>query len=268
LILGIVEGLTEFLPVSSTGHLLVVQRLLGIEASEAANAYVIVIQIGAIVAVLGLYRARIVQLLSGSIGREPVGKRIAIALVIAFLPAAVLGLLFDDAIERYLFGPWPVVVAWTLGGLLLLVVSPRIRTDRGRALEQIEWRVALGIGLAQCVALWPGTSRSLATILGGVACGLSLAAAVEFSFLLGLVTLAAATAYKLLDSGRALLDSYALPELAVGFVAAFLSAIVAVRWMVAWLSRRGLGVFGWWRLFAAAVVVFLLLSERLAAGRG
>jgi undecaprenyl-diphosphatase len=179
-----------------------------------------------------------------------------------------LGFLFDHAIERYLFGPWPVVVAWTLGGLLLLAVAPRIRNDRGRALEQIEWRAALGIGLAQCVALWPGTSRSLATILGGIACGLSLAAAVEFSFLLGLVTLGAATAYKLLDSGRALLDSYALPELALGFVAAFLSAIIAVRWMVAWLNRRGLGVFGWWRLFAATIVVALLLSERLAAGRG
>jgi undecaprenyl-diphosphatase len=274
LLLGLVEGLTEFLPVSSTGHLLVVQRLLGIEASEAANAYVIVIQLGAIAAVLGLYRQRIAQMLAGALGRDALGRRLLVAVIVAFLPAAVAGFTLDHTIERYLFGPWPVVVAWTLGGALLLVIAPRLRGDpndasqRRRPLEAIDLKTALIIGVAQCAALWPGTSRSLATILGGIAAGLSLAAAVEFSFLLGLVTLGAASAYKLLDSGSALFGSYGALELAAGFITAGVSAWLAVRWMVAWLSRRGLGVFGWWRLVAAAVVSALLLSERLAAGGG
>jgi undecaprenyl-diphosphatase len=263
LILGLVEGLTEFLPVSSTGHLLVVQRLLGIPSSEAANAYAIVIQAGAIAAVLGLYRRRLAQMALGLAGREPAGARMILALGVAFLPAAVAGLAFDEAIERYLFGSWPVVAAWALGGVVLLVLGPRLRARQGSELETITWRIALAVGLAQCAALWPGVSRSLATILGGLAVGLSLAAAVEFSFLLGVLTLSAATAYKLLDSGRAMLDAYGPAELVVGFAVAWLSAVVAVKWMLAWLNQRGLTIFGWWRLAAAAVVAGLLLSGHL-----
>jgi undecaprenyl-diphosphatase len=263
LILGLVEGLTEYLPVSSTGHLLIAQRLLGIEASEAANAYAIVIQAGAIAAVLGLYRKRVVQMALGVGGREPVGARIALCLVVAFVPAAALGLLAGDAIEAYLFGPWPVAIAWAAGGLLLLVVAPRLKAAEGRALEALTPRIALIVGVAQCAALWPGVSRSLATILGGLAAGLSIAAAVEFSFLLGLLTLGAATAYKSLGSGTAMLEAYGVTELAVGFVAAWLSAILAVKWMVAWLNHRGFGVFGYWRLAAAAVVIFMLVTGRM-----
>jgi undecaprenyl-diphosphatase len=259
-ILGLVEGLTEFLPVSSTGHLLVVQRLLGIAESEAANAYAIVIQIGAIAAVLGLYRRRVGQMTLGLIGRDSVGARMAGALVLAFVPAAIAGLTADDVIERYLFGPWPVVAAWALGGVALLVLAPRLENVGGRALEEVDWRTALIVGVAQCAALWPGVSRSLATILGGLAAGLSLAAAVEFSFLLGLITLGAASAYKSLDSGGAIVDAYGIPELATGFVVAWVSAVVAVRWMIDWLGRRGLGVFGWWRLGVALVVATLLLA--------
>src|SRR5690606_28546181 len=149
LILGLVEGLTEYLPVSSTGHLLVVQRLLGIEASEAANAYAIVIQAGAIVAVLGLYRRRVWQMTLGVAGHDPTGARIAIALLVAFVPAAVLGLSAGDAIERYLFGPWPIALAWAVGGLLILGIAHRIHPTQGNALESITWRVALIIGIAQ-----------------------------------------------------------------------------------------------------------------------
>jgi undecaprenyl-diphosphatase len=264
-ILGLVEGLTEFLPVSSTGHLLVVQRLLGIEESEAANAYAIVIQAGAIAAVLGLYRKRVGQMALGLVGRDPIGARMALALVVAFLPAAVAGFTAGKTIERYLFGPWPVVAAWAVGGVALLVAAPRLSKVEGRPLEDIGMRAALVIGIAQCAALWPGVSRSFATILGGVAAGLSLTAAVEFSFLLGLITLGAATAYKSLDSGSAITEAYALPELATGFVVAWVSALVAVRWMIDWLSRRGLGVFGWWRLGAAVVVAALLLTGVLHA---
>lgn len=266
LILGLIEGLTEFLPVSSTGHLLVVQRLMGIPSSEAANAYAIVIQAGAIAAVLGLYRRRVAQMARGLGGREPDGARMLLAMGVAFLPAAVFGLAFDEAIEQYLFGAWPVVAAWALGGLLLLVLGPRLRGRQGLELETISWRIALVVGCAQCAALWPGVSRSLATILGGLAVGLSLAAAVEFSFLLGVLTLGAATAYKLLDSGRAMLDAYGRLELVCGFAVAWLAAVVAVKWMLAWLNQRGLSIFGWWRLAAAAIVAGLLLSGHLQEG--
>ena len=267
LILGLVEGLTEYLPVSSTGHLLIAQRLLGIEASEAANAYAIVIQAGAIAAVLGLYRRRVSQLARGLVGRDHDGQRMALGLIVAFVPAATLGLLAGDTIESYLFGPWPVAAAWAAGGLLLLVIAPRLRGAQGRSLEALTVRAALIVGFAQCAALWPGVSRSLATILGGLAAGLSLVAAVEFSFLLGLITLGAATAYKSLDSGTAMMEAYGATELAVGFIAAWVSAVLAVKWMVAWLSERGLAVFGWWRLAAAGVVVALILTGRLDGGQ-
>ena len=261
LILGLVEGLTEYLPVSSTGHLVVTQRLLGIGASEAANAYAVAIQAGAIAAVLGLYRRRVLQILEGLVGKDRDGTRLLLSLVVGFFPAAVFGLLFDAKIEEYLFGPWPVVVAWAAGGLLLLVLAPRLKPGReGLAIEAVGPRMALYIGLAQCAALWPGVSRSLATILGGLAVGLSVVAAVEFSFLLGLLTLGAATAYKALGSGRVMLDAYGPVALAVGFGAAWLSAVLSVRWMVAWLSRRSFAIFAVWRLAAAAIVCALLLG--------
>ena len=263
LILGLVEGLTEYLPVSSTGHLLVVQRLLGIESSEAANAYAIVIQAGAILAVLGLYRQRVAQMAFGVAGREPVGARIAVGLAAAFVPAAILGLTAEDAIEGYLFGPWPVAAAWAAGGIVILVTASRVKAAQGYRLEELTLRAAIIIGVAQCAALWPGVSSSLATILGGLGAGLSLAAAVEFSFLLGLITLGAATAYKALTSGQVMLEEYGVTELAVGFVAAWISAVLAVKWMVAWLNTRGLAVFGWWRLAAAGLVTVLLLTGQM-----
>ena len=262
IVLGLVEGLTEYLPVSSTGHLLVAQRLLGIGADEAANAYAIAIQGGAIAAVVLLYRRRLLQVASGVLGRDTAGRRLAVALVLAFLPAAVAGLAFDEAIEQRLFGPLPVAFAWAAGGVLMLVVGARM-TREGTPLESMTWRAALLVGLCQCAALWPGVSRSLATILGGVAAGLSLGAAVEFSFLLGLLTLGAATSYKAVDSGAAMLQAYGPVQLLVGFLAAWLSATVSVRWMVGWLQRRGLALFGWWRLAAAALVLVLVYTGRL-----
>jgi len=263
LILGLVEGITEFLPVSSTGHLLVTQRLLGIQASEAANTYAIVIQLGAIAAVLGLYRTRVRQIALGAVGRDAGGTRLLVALVVAFLPAAVLGFTTDDIIEGYLFGPWPIAFSWAVGGVLLLAIQGRFRGRTGKSLDDIQIKIALTVGIAQCAALWPGVSRSLATILGGLAAGLSMVAAVEFSFLLGLLTLGAATAYKLLKSGSVMLEAYGPVEIAAGFVMAWLSAILAVKWMVAWLAERGLGIFGWWRLLGAALVTILVLTGHL-----
>jgi undecaprenyl-diphosphatase len=264
LILGLVEGLTEYLPVSSTGHLVVTQRLLGIGASEAANAYAIAIQAGAILAVLGLYRQRVGQMCLGLAGRHRDGARLLVALLVGFVPAAVMGLLFDEKIERYLFGPWPVVAAWAAGGVLLLLLGRRLEAARaGLSIEAVTPRMALLIGVAQCAALWPGVSRSLATILGGLAVGLSVIAAVEFSFLLGLLTLGAATAYKALGSGRAMIEAYGILPVAVGFIAAWVAAMLSVRWMVGWLGRRSFGIFAIWRLCAAAIVAGLLLSGLL-----
>jgi len=260
LILGLVEGITEYLPVSSTGHLLIAQRLLGIEASDTANAYAIVIQAGAILAVLGLYRQRVLQLFAGVLGRDATGLSLTLSVIAAFLPAAVVGVIFDKRIEAVLFGVEPIIAAWIIGALAILALSRWIQKRReGRSLEQLQWQQAVLIGLVQCIAMWPGTSRSLVTILGGLAVGLSMAAAVEFSFLLGLLTLTAATAYKSFKVGPGMVDAYGWTALLVGFAAAAVSAAVSVKWMVGWLNRHGLTVFAWWRLAAAGIAAAVLL---------
>jgi undecaprenyl-diphosphatase len=269
LILGLVEGVTEYLPVSSTGHLLLAQRWMGIESSPAADAFAICIQAGAILAVLGLYRARVAQMLLGLTGKNPEGLRLALNLVAAFLPAALIGLLLEKPIKKYLFGGgqwglWPVVAAWFVGGAAILAVS-LWRRQRGRSpaagldLGHLTLGMALIVGTAQCLAMWPGVSRSLITIVGGVLVGLSLPAAVELSFLLGVITLSAATAKDALDHGAEMLSSYGIAPLAVGFFAAWISAVVAVRWMVDYLKNHGMEIFGWYRvLLALAVATWLL----------
>jgi undecaprenyl-diphosphatase len=260
LILGLVEGITEYLPVSSTGHLLIAQRWLGIEINDAANGYAIAIQAGAIVAVLGTYRQRVAIMLEGVVGRSPAGLQLATCIIAAFLPAAILALLFDDYIEANWFGVKQVIAAWIFGGLLILALSRWVKARReGMDLAQLGWRAAVLIGLAQCVAMWPGTSRSLVTILSGLAVGLSMAAAVEFAFLLGVLTLTAATAYTVVKSGGSMLTEYGWPSLLTGFLAAWMSAALAVKWMVAWLNKHGLTLFAWWRFAAAAIATALLL---------
>jgi undecaprenyl-diphosphatase len=268
-ILGLVEGLTEYLPVSSTGHLLVTQRLLGIDSSNSADAFAICIQAGAILAVLGLYRGRVAQMTSGLFGGDLVGRRLALCIITAFLPAAVIGLILEKPIKKYLFGGeewglWPVVAAWFVGGIAILVVSAwnRRRADSPRSgldLDHLTIRMALVVGLIQCVAMWPGVSRSLLTIVGGLLVGLSVPAAVEFSFLLGVVTLTAATAYDGLKHGQEMLEHYGAVPLLVGFGAAWLSAVLAVKWMVGYLKSHGLEIFGWYRIAAAIVVAAWLL---------
>ena len=266
-VLGIVEGITEYLPVSSTGHLILAQRALGIADDEASRAYAICIQSGAILAVLGLDLARVRALVRGLVGRDAVGRRLAFHLLVAFVPAALIGVLCDDPIERLLFGLWPVIAAWLVGGVVILSV-PALRRGRplgeGLELDRMTTRVAFLIGLAQCLALWPGTSRSLATIGAGLLLGLSGAAAVEFSLLLGLLTLLAATAYKGLDSGPEMLAAYGPAAIVAGLLAAWLSAALAVRWLVAYLRRRGLAAFGWYRAGLALAVAVLALAGWLA----
>ncbi len=270
--LGVVEGLTEYLPVSSTGHLLLTQRLLGIgeagKAKEAAEAYAICIQAGAILAVAGLYFRYVRRMALGVFGRDAEGLRLAVNLGVAFLPAAAIGLLFEKAIKERLFGGgamglWPVAGAWVVGGILILVMDRWMhahrQSGRGLTVEQLTWRLALGIGAAQCIAMWPGFSRSLATILGGLAFGLSLTGAVEFSFLLGLVTLSASTAVDALQHGRVMLEAYGIVTPVIGLAAAFFSAVIAVTWMVRYLQRHPMTVFGWYRIvLGLAVSVWLL----------
>jgi len=299
IILGLVEGLTEYLPVSSTGHLILAQRAMGL-VGEEADAYAICIQAGAILAVLGLYWKRVKQAAVGWAGKvgfgpgDREGFQLGLNLLVAFLPAAVFGLLFDDLIEAYLFHPWPVAAALFVGGLAIIGVDrwqarTRPRKDAviaegdasepgqhaGRDLNQLTWMMALGIGLLQCAAMWPGTSRSLVTIVGGVLVGLSLAAAVEFSFLLGVITLCAATVYKAgaIDAVKNLVTddpepvmilemaaAYGWFSMILGSLAAWVSAVLAVKWMVGYLKKHGLSIFGYYRVALALVVAALILT--------
>ncbi|HMA12295.1 MAG TPA: undecaprenyl-diphosphate phosphatase, partial [Steroidobacteraceae bacterium] len=232
----------------------------GISESAASNGYAIAIQAGAILAVLGLYRQRVAGMVQGVLGRDAAGLNLAICIIVAFLPAAVFGVLFNSRIEEHLFGVRPVIAAWIVGGVLILALSRWTRSHReGRDLAHLTWQPALIIGLVQCLAMWPGTSRSLVTILGGLAMGLSMAAAVEFAFLLGVLTLTAATAYAAMKEGSGMVAAYGWTALLAGFAAAWISAALAVKWMVAWLNRHGLALFAWWRFLAAGIAAWLLL---------
>ncbi|MFV0524345.1 MAG: undecaprenyl-diphosphate phosphatase [Acidimicrobiales bacterium] len=252
-VLGLVEGLTEYLPVSSTGHLLVATRMLGLggtEASDAAlNAYAICIQAGAILAVVVLYRRRLIEMVEGVFGASDEGRSILLAVLAAFVPTALIGLALKDVVESRLFGPGPVAVAWLVGGVAILgLVRVGVFDRDGAPLGDLTIRNAAIIGLAQAIALWPGVSRSLVTIVAGVLVGLSLSAAVEFSFLLGLLTLTAATALTALTDGALLVDTFGVVTPLIGLFVAFVSAVASVRWMVSWLQSRGFGVFGWYRI--------------------
>jgi undecaprenyl-diphosphatase len=260
--LGVVEGVTEYLPVSSTGHLILVESLLGLDSPDhkaAVDAYSIVIQGGAVLAVLGLYWRRVGQMLQGVLGRDPTGLRLLFNLAIAFVPTGVTALLLKKLINQHLFHPAPVLAALTLGGIWMIWLD-RGRDphdDRGTPLDAIDWRTALGIGLFQCAALWPGTSRSMMTIAGAILLGVRARDAAEFSFLLGVPTLGAACVYELLKTPE--IRELGPGPAALGIAVAAITAALAVRWLVAFLNRRGLAPFGWYRL-ALAGVFFLSLA--------
>ena len=264
-VLGLVEGLTEYLPVSSTGHLLVANDALGLggtkESDDALDAYAICIQAGAILAVLVLYRRRVLQMVDGLLGRSAEGRTVLIAVLAAFVPTAVIGFAFKDLVRDKLFGVGPVAAAWLVGGVVILVLERQGFLRRpGVPLGQVTIRQALAIGVFQAIALWPGTSRSLVTIIGAVAVGLSLEAAVEFSFLLGLVTLGAATVLTGASDGKLMLDTFGVVTPLIGLVVAFAAAVVSVRWMVTWLQQRSFDVFGWYRLAIGVAAVGLLAA--------
>ncbi len=286
LILGLIEGITEYLPVSSTGHLIVAQRLMGIGTLTeidkiAADTFAICIQGGAILAVLGLYYKHVLKMLMGVLGRDPEGFQLAIAILIGFLPAAVLGILLNDIIEKNLFGLWPVIFAWIVGGIgILWTVNYRRKNPprgNGRDILKLAWQSALFIGLLQCVAMWPGTSRSLMTICGGLIVGLSVKSAVEYSFLLGVLTLSAATAKKAIwkiegigadydvwfGGIKLLIDQYDTLPLIAGLLTAAISAAFAVKWLVSYLQSHGLQIFGYYRIAIGLIVGTLILTNTL-----
>ena len=265
LVLGIVEGLTEFLPISSTGHLIVAGSLLGY-TGERAKMFEIVIQAGAILAVCWEYRARLVSVIAG-LPTSRNAQRFAINLLLAFLPAAVLGLLFAKLIKRHLFAPIPVALAFIVGALVILWVERRQRvapsTVRIDSVDALNWDDALKIGFAQAFALIPGTSRSGATIVGGMLFGLSRPAATEFSFFLAIPTLLAACAYELVRN-RTLLSTQDAQGLAIGFVAAFVSAFLCVRWLIRYVSRHDFVPFAWYRIAFGLLIVLTAWSGLVA----
>lgn len=271
IILGAIEGLTEYLPVSSTGHLLLVQRLLGLEKGVASDAYAIVIQAGAILAVMGLYWRRMKQMSLGLLGRDDDGFRLAINIVTAFAATVISYKLAEKLLEKTLYREVKDVLfhlphvsaAWIVGGVAILAVvylKPQSRVvSKGREIDQLTVAQALLIGVLQALAVWPGTSRSLVTIVAGVLVGLSVSAAVEFSFLLGVLTLLAATAMDINEHGQVLRDTYSLHTMILGVVTAGLFAALAVKWMVTYLRGHSLAIFGWYRVGLGLLVVAALL---------
>jgi len=256
LILGIVEGLTEFLPVSSTGHLIIAGSLLGYTGDQA-KMFEIVIQAGAILAVCWEYRARLFAVARGILSNAR-AQRFVANLAIAFVPAAALGFAFGKVIKAYLFAPVPVACAFVVGAFVILWAERRqkLRPEAVRidSVDDMRWPDALKVGLAQSFALIPGTSRSGATIIGGMLFGLSRTAATEFSFFLAIPTLFAATGYEILK-GSEHLFARDLPAFGVGFVAAFVSAFLCVRWLIRYVSHHDFIPFVWYRLVFGALVL-------------
>ena len=251
-ILGIVEGLTEFLPISSTGHLILVGDLLDFN-DEKGKMFEIAIQFAAILAVCWEYRAKIGEVVAGlSSSRQ--AQRFVVNLLIAFVPAAVLGLMFATSIKLHLFAPVPVALAFIIGGLVILWAEKRDHRVSIETVDDMRWQDALKVGLAQCFALIPGTSRSGATIIGGLFFGLSRRAATEFSFFLAIPTLFAATVYEVYKY-RSLLNFDDIGPFVVGGVASFISAFIAVRALLRYVSRHDFTVFAWYRIVFGLVVL-------------
>lgn len=284
-ILGLVEGITEYLPVSSTGHLILASSLMHLDrtvSKQDLDDFEIVIQGGAILAVLGLYWPSVAKMIRGLMGKDPQGFGLLVNLVLAFIPSAAVGLVLKNAIQKYLFLPGPVLLAVFLGGVYMLLVDGWQRGKIARVpsslpqktIYDVTPREAVKIGLMQCLALWPGTSRSLMTITGGLFCGLRPKQAAEFSFLLGLPTLTAATLYKLAKNLKHSHDAHvpnmfeALGATAciVGIGVATVSAAIAVKWLVRFLTKHGLAPFGWYRIVLTFVMGGLVLAGVVQIG--
>src|SRR5580700_3620475 len=252
LIMGVVEGLTEFLPVSSTGHLIVAGSLLNWN-DEKGKLFEIVIQFAAILAVCWLYRRRLWTVIA-TLPRDAKSQRFTLNLILAFLPAAVLGVIFINTIKKYLFAPVPVATAFIIGGILILWIESRKRSARISAVDEVQPPDAIWVGFAQALSMIPGTSRSGATIMGGLLRGLSRPAATEFSFFLAIPTIFGATVLELYKA-RHLLNVDDLAVIGVGSVASFISAMIAVRALVRYVSAHNFKVFAWYRIAFGFVIL-------------
>lgn len=251
-ILGIVEGATEFLPVSSTGHLIIVGDLLNFN-DERGKVFEIVIQLGAILAVLWQYHAKFTHVIS-TLTKDASSQRLVINLLVAFMPAAVLGLAFHHAIKQYLFSPITVAYALIVGGIMILVVEKNLPKVDTHSVDDMDWKHALKVGCVQCLALFPGFSRAGATIMGGLLFGLSRKTATEFSFFLAIPIMVAATVLDVAKSGS-LLSKDDIGIFAVGFVTAFISALIAVRVLIRFVSNNDFKVFAWYRIVFGILVL-------------
>lgn len=251
-ILGVVEGLTEFLPVSSTGHLILAGQLLDFN-DDKGKIFEIVIQFAAILAVVWEYRARLFHTVA-SLANERASQRLAINLIVAFLPSAILGFLFLKQIKYYLFNPIVVATAFIVGGLLILWAERRQHIVKAETIDDMTWQDALKVGFAQALAMIPGTSRSGATIIGGLFFGLSRLAAAEFSFFLAIPTMFAATLYDVYKN-RDLFSTDDLALFAVGSLVSFISAFLAVRGLIRFISKHDFTVFAWYRIAFGILVL-------------
>jgi undecaprenyl-diphosphatase len=252
LILGIVEGLTEFLPISSTGHLILAADLLGFNDNKG-KIFEIVIQTGAMLAIVWEYRQRFGRVLTGMFS-DATARRFIGNLLVAFMPAAIMGLLFGSTIKAMLFKPVPVAIAFIVGAFVILWAEKRQHRIRIAEVDDMSWRDALLVGCAQCFALIPGTSRSGATIIGGLLFGLSRRAATEFSFFLAVPTLVAAGAYDTWKN-RALLDVHDIGLFGVGMFSAFVSAFLCVRWLLRFIVSHDFTIFAWYRIVFGIIVL-------------
>jgi undecaprenyl-diphosphatase len=251
------EGLTEFIPVSSTGHILLAGHFLGFES--AGKTFEVVIQLGAILAVIGAYAARLIEMLRG-LGSDPDERRFMASILLAFIPAAIVGVVAHDFIKTVLFeSPRLIATMLILGGIVLLIVDRLPLVSRHHDTDRLPLKVAFGIGLAQCLALVPGVSRSGSTIVGALLMGVDKRTAAEFSFFLSMPTMIGAFAYDLYKN-RAVLDTSAMGEIAIGFVAAFIVALFVVRWVLGYISRHGFALFGWWRIIVGVLAWAGLLA--------
>ena len=264
-ILGIVEGLTEFLPVSSTGHLILTGQLLGFN-DEKGKVFEIAIQFAAILAVVWEYRARLGHAVA-SLETDKASQRLATNLIVAFMPAAVLGFLFIKQIKYYLFNPIVVASALIIGGVLILWAERRKHVVRAHTVDDMTWRDALKVGFAQALAMIPGTSRSGATIIGGLFFGLSRKTAAEFSFFLAIPTMFAATSYDVYKNWH-LFSADDIGMFAVGGAASFISALLAVRGLIRFISRHDFAVFAWYRIVFGILVLLTAYTGWVDWGTG
>ncbi len=256
LFLGLLEGITEFLPISSTGHLIIAGELIGFLEQPLRSVFMVAIQLGAILAILWLYREKFTRVTVGVFQGDAASWRFATNLLIAFLPAMVLGLLFYKVIKGVLFFPVPVAIALIVGGIVILWAEKRAHVARVHEVDDMSWQDALKVGLCQCLALVPGTSRSGATIIGGLFVGLSRKAATEFSFFLAVPTMIAATVYDVYKH-RDLFSMDDVAILATGFIAAFLAAFLTVKALVAFVAKHNFTPFAWYRIVFGLVVLGL-----------